>query len=79
MNPIHLFDKIITNVTWLSKRDNLNITIELDPKVPIIDEWTKIQFEVRKSDSSELVNGNLTTNATLTDHDEGCLNFQNRL
>lgn len=37
----------IANETWLSKRDNLNITIKLDPQVPIIDEWTLIQFEVR--------------------------------
>ncbi len=70
-----LSDKIITNETWLSKRDNLNITTELDPKVPIIDEWAKIQFEVRKLDSSELVNGNLTTNATLTDLDGRLFKF----
>ncbi len=30
----------IVNETWLSKRDNLNITINLNPKIPIIDEWT---------------------------------------
>jgi hypothetical protein len=30
----------IVNETWLSKRDNLNLTIKLDPKIPIIDEWT---------------------------------------
>lgn len=61
--------EIIANETWASKRDNLKITIELDPKIPMIDEWTKILFEVSRLDSGELVNGNLKTNTTLTDHD----------
>ncbi|HJR49310.1 MAG TPA: hypothetical protein VJ799_14210 [Nitrososphaeraceae archaeon] len=66
---------VITNETWLSKRDNLNITIKLDPKVPIIDKWTLIQFEVRKLDSGDLVNDTLTSNVTMTDHDGRLFKF----
>ena len=65
----------IANETWLSKRDNLNITIKLDPKVPIIDQWTRIEFEVRKLDSGDLVNDNLTSNMTMTDHDGRLFKF----
>jgi len=69
----------IANETWLSKRDNLNITIKLDPKVPIIDEWTIIQFEVRKLDSGDLVNDSLTSNVTITDHDGRLFKFPERI
>ncbi len=69
----------IANETWLSKRDNLNITIELNPKIPIIDEWTLIQFEVRKLDSSDLVNDTLTSNVTITDHDGRLFKFPEQI
>ena len=70
---------VITNETWLSKRDNLNITIKLDPNVPIIDKWTLIQFEVRKLDSGDLVNDTLTSNVTMTDHDGRLFKFPEQI
>ena len=69
----------ISNDTWLSKRDNLNITVKLDPKIPIIDEWTLIQFEVRKLDSGDLVNDTLTSNVTITDHDGRLFKFPEQI
>ena len=69
----------IANETWLSKRDNLNITIDLNPKIPIIDEWTLIQFEVRKLDSGDLVNDTLTSNVTITDHDGRLFKFPEQI
>ncbi|MDN5845548.1 MAG: hypothetical protein L0H53_04660 [Candidatus Nitrosocosmicus sp.] len=69
----------IANETWLSKRDNLNITIKLDPKVPLIDKWTLIQFEVRKLDSGNLVNSSLTSNITITDHDGRLFKFPEQI
>ena len=69
----------IANETWLSKRDNLNITINLNPKIPIIDEWTLIQFEVRKLDSGDLVNDTLTSNVTITDHDGRLFKFPEQI
>ena len=41
----------IVNGTWISKRDNLNITMSLIPPMPIIDQTTKINFEVKKLDN----------------------------
>jgi hypothetical protein len=38
--------------TWISEQDNLNITISLDPKVPVVDNKTKIIFDIRKLNSS---------------------------
>ena len=69
----------IANETWLSKRDNLNITINLNPKIPIIDEWTLIQFEVRKLDSGDLVNDTLSSNVTITDHDGRLFKFPEQI
>jgi len=69
----------IVNETWLSKRDNLNITINLNPKIPIIDEWTLIQFEVRKLDSGDLANDTLTSNVTITDHDGRLFKFPEQI
>ncbi len=69
----------IANETWLSKGNNLNITIKLDPKVPLIDEWSLIQFEVRKLDSGDLVNGGLTSNVTITDHDGRLFKFPEQI
>ena len=38
--------------TWISKQNNLNITMNLNPKIPVVDEKTKITFDVRKLNSS---------------------------
>src|SRR3954447_1052614 len=41
-----------TPSTWISKRENLNISLTLDPKVPIVDKNTKISFDIKKLNSS---------------------------
>src|SRR5690606_1098858 len=58
------------NNTWISDRDNLKIVMKLEPEVPIIDQWTRIHFEIRNmtSDMFFLEDG-LLVNATITDHD----------
>lgn len=70
---------VIVDDSWASKRDNLNMTVKLDPKVPIIDEWSLIKFEVRELDSGYLINGNLTSNITITDHDGRLFKFPEQI
>ena len=69
---------IVKNDSWISERDNLNITIELVPKVPIIDETTEISFEVRYLDNSKPFE-DLNTRVTITDHDRRLYKFENKL
>lgn len=69
---------IVKNDSWISKRDNLNITIELVPKVPIIDETTEISFKVRYLDNSKPFE-DLNTRVTITDHDGRLFKFENKL
>ena len=76
-NPVPT--NMIANETWLSKRDNLNITIKLDPKIPIIDKWTLIHFEIHKLDSGDLANDSLTSNVTITDHDGRLFKFPEQI
>ncbi|MGD9673205.1 MAG: hypothetical protein AB7U98_06985 [Candidatus Nitrosocosmicus sp.] len=66
----------IDNSTWISERDNLKITMELEPEVPIIDQWTRIHFEIKNmtSDMFFLEDG-LFVNATFTDHDGRLFKF----
>ena len=60
--------------TWISRQNNLNITMSLDPAVPIIDQKTKMAFDVRKlNDSSAFENLNART--TITDHDGRLFKF----
>ncbi len=68
---------VVKNDTWLSKQNNLNDTISLEPKVPVIDEKTPISFEIRKlNDSSPFEN--LSARVTLTDHDGRLFKFNNQ-
>ncbi len=49
-------DKNATNVnshSWVSKSNNLNITMDLDPKIPIIDQQTKISFQIKNFNGSK--------------------------
>ena len=64
------------NNTWISDRDNLKIVMKLEPEVPIIDQWTRIHFEIRNmtSDMFFLEDG-LLVNATITDHDGRLFKF----
>lgn len=63
--------------TWISKQDNLNITMNLNPKVPVVDEKTNITFDLRKLNGSDYFN-NLNTRVTITDHDERFFTFDNQ-
>jgi hypothetical protein len=68
--------KILDDDTWNSKRDNLSINLKLEPSVPVIDQWTKMYFEIKELGSGKLVqNTNLTVNATITDHDGRLFKF----
>ncbi|MDN5868294.1 MAG: hypothetical protein L0H55_12980 [Candidatus Nitrosocosmicus sp.] len=67
----------IVNSTWISKRDNLDITIFLIPQIPIIDQKTKINFEVKKLDNLGFLN-NASTKITITDQDGRLYKFDNK-
>ena len=62
---------------WTSERNNLNITIKLVPKVPVIDQKTKILFDVRALNDSSVFEG-LNAKVTLTDHDSRLYKFENK-
>jgi len=62
--------------SWISKKDNLNITISLDPKIPIVDKSTKISFELKKLNNSINTNfANLTAKVTIADSDGRIFKF----
>lgn len=66
----------IDNSTWISERDNLKITMKLELEVPIIDQWTRIHFEIRNMTSDIfLLEDGLLVNATITDHDGRLFKF----
>src|SRR5215207_1886000 len=71
-------NSIISNNTWISKRDNLNITMKVVPEIPVIDEKTKISFEIRKLNDSKLVEEDLSARVTITDHDGRLFKFNNQ-
>lgn len=63
---------------WISERNNLNISLRFLPEVPIIDQKTKILFEIRKLNDSTAVEG-LRAKVTLTDHDGRLYKFENKV
>jgi hypothetical protein len=64
---------------WISKRENLNISITLDPKVPIPDQNTKISFDIKKLDSSISSNlNNISGKITIVDSDGRLFKFDNK-
>ncbi|WP_148685458.1 hypothetical protein [Candidatus Nitrosocosmicus hydrocola] len=69
---------IVKNDHWISQRDDLNITIKLVPNVPVIDENTKILFEVIHLNNSRPYE-DLNTRVTITDHDGRLFKFENKL
>ncbi len=68
---------VIGNNTWISERDNLNITMKIMPGVPVIDEKTKISFEIRKLNDTKFIE-NLDARVTITDHDGRLFKFNNQ-
>ena len=67
----------IVNSTWISKRDNLNVTMSLIPQMPIIDQMTKINFEVKKLNNLGFLN-NASAKITITDQDGRLYKFDNK-
>ena len=67
----------IVNSTWISKRDNLNVTMSLIPQMPIIDQMTKINFEVKKLNNLGFLN-NASAKITITDQDGRIYKFDNK-
>ena len=67
----------IVNSTWISKRDNLNVTMSLMPQMPIIDQMTKINFEVKKLNNLGFLN-NASAKITITDQDGRLYKFDNK-
>ena len=70
---------IVKNDYWISQRDDLNITIKLVPDVPVIDENTKILFEVMHLLNNSGPYKDLNTRVTITDHDGRLFKFENKL
>ncbi len=68
---------VVKNNSWISERDNLNISLSLKPQVPVIDQVTRLSFEVRNLNESMLID-NLNTKVTLTDHDGRLYKFENK-
>jgi len=69
---------IIKNSTWTSISKNLTLSLELIPRVPVIDESTRMQFEVRNLNHSNQFD-NIRAKVTVTDHDGRLYKFENRL
>ena len=69
---------VVKNDSWISERNDLNVTIQLVPKIPVIDETTKILFEVTNLNASK-PRMDLNTRVTVTDHDGRLYKFENKL
>ncbi|MDQ6723438.1 MAG: hypothetical protein M3Z01_04145 [Thermoproteota archaeon] len=65
------------NQFWVSKKDNLNISIALDPAVPIVDKNTKISFEIKKLNNSfSPTFSNFSAKVTMTDSEGRLFKFE---
>ncbi len=69
---------IVKNNSWISERNNLNVSIKLEPTVPVIDETTKISFKMTYLNNSKPFE-DLNTRVTITDHDGRLYKFENKL
>ena len=63
---------------WISKTNNLNVTMMLNPKVPMVDEKAHLFFELKKLNSSEYFK-DLSARVTITDHDGRLFKFDKQL
>src|SRR5215203_7034481 len=80
--PFQIFSQnevtnVISNNTWISKRDDFNITMKIMPEVPVIDEKTKISFEIRKLSDSKFIE-DLNSKITITDDAGRLFKFNNQ-
>lgn len=68
----------IQNSTWISKRDSLNMSLSLEPKIPIIDQKTTFNLDVKKINDTNPLNG-LNAKLTITDQDGRIYKFNNKI
>ena len=68
----------ILNSTWISKRDGLNMSLSLDPRIPIVDQKTSLNFDIKKINGSNPLTG-LSAKLTITDQDGRLYKFNNEL
>ena len=65
--------------SWISKRDNLNITMSLSPSLPAIDQNTTISFEIKKLNNAIVSNyENLSGRVVIVDSDGRLFKFGNQ-
>lgn len=65
--------------SWISKRDNLNITMSLSPSLPAIDQNTTISFEIKKLNNAIASNyKNLSGRVVIVDSDGRLFKFGNQ-
>jgi hypothetical protein len=60
--------------SWISERDNLNVTMNLTPEVPTVDQPTEIQFEIRELNTG-MPYREMTANVTILDSDGRLFKF----
>jgi hypothetical protein len=69
-------NNVVKTNNWISRQNNLNITINLQPKTPAVDQHTHILFETKKLNNSGFLE-NLNARVTGTDHDGWLFKFDN--
>ena len=62
----------------MSISKNLTLSLELIPKTPIIDEMTRMQFELRSLNGS-IQDENMKAKVSLTDHDGRLYKFEGKI
>jgi len=69
----------IANMTalhpWISKKNNLNITIKIEPRTPIVDQDTKLTFDVKKLNNDVPANFAKTVKVTMVNSDGEIFKF----
>jgi hypothetical protein len=81
INIEHSFAQKLTEKknSWLSKRDNLNITMSLSPPIPTIDQNTKISFDIKKLNNTGASNfENMSGRVIIADNDGRLFKFANQ-
>ncbi len=69
----------IANMTalhpWISKKNNLNITMKIEPRTPIVDQDTKLTFDVEKLNNDVPANFAKTVKVTMVNSDGEIFKF----
>ena len=67
--------KMSTLHPWISKKNNLNISIKIDPQTPIVDKDTKITFQVKKLNDAIPANFAKSVKVTMVNSDGEIFKF----